>query len=137
MRSGKQLCAGLTARRQTQNGVTLVETLVALGIFAVAASAVGRFLSEEIRNASSNHLASNAYALGEQEMENVRMLNYDEMVSREFTKTIGPITYTVATEVTANSPAPNMKAIRVTVSWTEPRGDKNVALHTIYTSIKR
>jgi type II secretory pathway pseudopilin PulG len=115
----------------------LVETVVALGVFAIGAAAVGRFLTEQIRSAASNNVASKAYALAEQEMEAIRMLNYDEMVGRGSTQTVGNVTYTLTTTVLTDSPAANMKAITVRVDWVEPRGAKDVSLYSIYTSVKR
>ncbi len=121
----------------SQSGVTLVETVVALGVFAIGAAAVGRFLTEQIRSAASNNTATKAYAIAEQEMENVRMLNYEEMASRSTTQKVGAVTYALATQVVSDAPAANMKSITVTVNWDEPRGTRNVTLYSIYTSVKR
>lgn len=128
-----------THRNQSlgQRGVTLLETVVALGLFAVGAATVGQFLTEQIRSAASNNVSTKAYALAEQEMESVRMLNYDEMESRSSTQEVGTVTYSLTTTVLADSPAINMKAITVRVDWVEPRGAKDVSLYSIYTSVKR
>jgi len=125
------------ARLTEERGVSLLETLVALSLFAIAAGTMGDFLVRQIRMAGSNHNYTTAYSYAEQELEDVRAMDYDDIATRSATHPSGSITYTVNTQVVANSPAPNMKNITVTVSWSEPGGARNVALQTIYTAIRR
>jgi prepilin-type N-terminal cleavage/methylation domain-containing protein len=124
-------------RRLNERGVSLMETLVALSLFAIAAGTMGDFLVQQIRMASTNHNFTSAYALAEQELEDVRALDYVDIVPRSSTKAVGSVTFNLRTDVVANTPAPNMKSITVSVDWNEPGGARNVALHTIYTAIKR
>ena len=128
-----------TPRRLTANrrGVSLVETLVALSLFAVSAAAVGDFLRHQIRMASNNNLTGTAYSLAEKELEDIRALDYDDIVSRSSTKLLGSVTYALATTAEPNVPAANMKRITVNVTWQEPLGTKNVTVYAIYTDIKR
>ena len=125
------------ARVGSDRGVSLLETLVALSLFAIAAGTMGNFLVQQIRMASTNHNFTTAYAYAEQELEDIRALDYADIVSRTSSHPAGSLTFTTDTQVVANDPAPNMKKITVTVSWTEPGGARSVALNTIYTAIKR
>ena len=118
-------------------GVTLTETMVALTLFALCSSAIGRLVTTQIRMASTNNLASRAYSLAEQELENIRGFDYSDIASTSRSVDSGKVKFTIATNVQSNVPAVNLKTITVTVTWTEPTGNKDVALKTIYTAIKR
>lgn len=125
------------ARFREQRGVTLAETLVALGLFAVALAGISSFLVFHVRAAGNNFRQTYAYALAEQELEALRALDYGSMASRSSTKTLGGITYTVSTSVFENNPAPNMKTVVVNVAWTDSGGPRNAQLSTIYTQVRR
>lgn len=129
--------AARAGRARSVHGVTLTETMVALTLFALCASAIGRLMTTQIRLASTNNLTSRAYALAEQELENIRGYDYSDIASASSSVDVGNVRYSIATNVQANVPAVNLKTITVTVTWTEPTGNKNVALNTIYTAIKR
>ena len=118
-------------------GVTLMETMVALTLFALCSSAIGRLMTAQIRMASTNNLTSRAYALAEEELEAIRALDYSDIASTSRTLDVGNVHFSLATVVQANVPATNLKSITVTVSWNEPTGSRNVALNTIYTAVKR
>jgi Tfp pilus assembly protein PilV len=124
-------------RYHRQAGTSLVETLVALALFAIGLVTVGRFLSMHVRMSASNTLSSTAYALAEAQMENLRTADYPDIVSQTSTQRQGAVTFTVTTQVTPDAPAPNMKSIVIDVTWQEPMGPRDVALHTIYTQITR
>lgn len=124
-------------RWRGQNGASLMEAMVALALFAIALAALSSFLVYHVRAAGNNFRESYAYALAEQELEAVRALDYGAIASRTNTKTLGGITYTVATSVALNTPAANMKAVTVNVSWDDPQGARNVQVATIYTQVRR
>lgn len=114
-----------------------METMVALTLFALCSSAIGRLMTSQIRMASTNNLTSRAYALAEEELENIRALDYSDIASNSRTLDLGNVHFSLATVVQANVPATNLKTITVTVSWDEPAGSRNVSLNTIYTAVKR
>jgi Tfp pilus assembly protein PilV len=124
-------------RRSGQTGVTLIETLVALGLFATTVVGIGRFLVFQVRTASENHLTSNAYTIAEEHLEGLRALEYADMAGGTTTKTLGGTQFTLVSTVATDTPAPNMKQITVNVSWKSPEGPKNVSLQTIYTGVRR
>ncbi len=131
----------MTADRRSclrgQAGVSLIETIVALGLFALAMGTMGQFMVHQVRTSATNQRYTDAYTLGVQELEDLRMLEYDDLASREKNKTVEGQKYSLITTVKAGDPGPLMKSIKVKISWAEPGGKKNVSLQTIYTAIKR
>ncbi|HVM98344.1 MAG TPA: type II secretion system protein, partial [Candidatus Acidoferrales bacterium] len=114
-------------RRLLQNrGVTLIETVVSLAVLSITLAAVGQFLTTQIRASSSNNLSTVAYGIAEKEMEDMRTLDYNSMVSRSATQTQGNITFATTTTVYPDTPSANMKKIIVQVGWNDQGTSKNV-----------
>lgn len=125
-------------RRSSQRGVTLLETLVALGLFAMTAATMGNFLVSQIRRSSSNYLYSQAYVLAEQQLETLRALpQYTDIVPSSTSTGVGGTQFTVATSVLNDTPADGLKQITVNVSWHDNMGAQNVAVQTVYTQVQR
>jgi prepilin-type N-terminal cleavage/methylation domain-containing protein len=124
--------------RAAQRGVTLLETLVALSLFAITSATMGNFLVSQIRRSASNYLYSQAYVLAEQQLESLRALpDYTAIVPSSTTATVGSTPFQVVTGVLNNTPADGLKQITVTVSWKDNFGAQNVAVQTIYTQVQR
>lgn len=124
-------------RLLSARGISLIETIVALGLFAMTAATMGRFLVAQIRFASSAHLQTKAMAMAAEQLEATRALRFNDMASGTTTKTVGGVLYTIQTTVNDDSPANGLKSIAVNVSWKEPLGQKNVTVNTIYTEVRR
>jgi Tfp pilus assembly protein PilV len=124
-------------RRWDQRGISLIETLVALALFAMTAATMGQFLVTQVRHASNNHLQTKAMALAAEQLESTRAQRFNDMVSGSTTKDEGGVTYTIDTTIDDNTPANGLKSIEVEVSWSDPTGPKHVAVHTIYTEVRR
>ncbi len=122
---------------ENESGATLIESLVAVVIFALAARATGILLSQQLRLQVNNATATTAIALASKEFEDLRALDYPNIASRSSTTRVGAITYNVQTTVVPDSPQPNVKSITATVTWTEPSGSKTYSLYGIYTDITR
>ena len=120
---------------QHQRGATLVEALVALALFGVAATAIGNLLSQHIRMQGTNGTTTSAISLAEEELEDLRALDYGDIASRWALKVVGGNSYALQTDVVADSPAANMKSVQTTVTWSEPTGAKRYALYAIYTDV--
>lgn len=118
-------------------GATLIESLVAVGLFAIVAAAVGDLLTTHIRRQVTNTTATTAISLAEAELEDLRSLDYPDMTSRSKTTAVQGVTYDVGTTVLADSPAHLMKSVTTTVTWTDPAGPHTVSLYAIYTDITR
>jgi len=126
------------AARRAQRGVTLLETLVALSLFAITSATMGNFLVSQIRRSASNYLYSQAYVLAEQQLESLRALpDYTAIVPSSTTATVGSTPFQVVTGVLNNTPADGLKQITITVSWNDNFGAQNVAVQTIYTQVQR
>ena len=137
------MCTNSATRRRARRwgnarGVTLIETLVALGLFAVTAATMGNFLVSQIRRSASNYLYSQAYSLAEQQLEALRSLpQYTDITPGSTSTSIGSTQFTIATSVLNDTPADGLKQITVNVSWSDNFGPQNVALQTIYTQVQR
>jgi len=120
-----------------QHGVTLLETIVALGLFAMSAATIGTFMVSQIRFASTNAIYTKAYALAEEELETTRALAFSDMQDGTRTVTLENMSYKVVKQVDDDTPANGLKQIQVDVSWSDSGGPKNVSVHTIYTEVRR
>jgi len=131
------LCT-VSRRGGAQRGVTLLETLVALSLFAITAATMGKFLVSQIRRSASNYLYTQAYVLAEQQLETLRALpDYTAIVPSSNTATVGGTAFVVNTNVLNNTPADGLKQITVNVNWHDNFGAQNVAVQTIYTQVQR
>jgi len=124
--------------------VTLMESLFALVLFGLAAGAIGNLFVRQIRMQGWNVDRTNAIALAEAELEDLRAMDYaliptasSSTPARTATKTLGGMTYTVNTYSLIDTPVSGMKQITVTVSFKEPTGTQSYSLNAIYTAIKR
>jgi len=128
----------MTATRiSNQRGSSLVETIVALGLFAISAATTGDFLVQQIRHAAQNNHYSIAYSMAEEHLEAVRAARYVDMVPRSQQVQKGDLTFDISTTVLKDVPAPNLKKIKVQVNWNEPGGSQQVEVETIYTAVRR
>jgi len=122
---------------RNQCGATLVEAIVAVGLFGVVAGSVGDLLVRHTRLQGANVTATAAIALAEGELEDLRARTYDQVASQTTTHAVGGIQYEVETQVDPDTPELGMKTLRTTVMWTEPGGVKSYELHAIYTDVAR
>jgi type II secretory pathway pseudopilin PulG len=124
-------------RLREETGGTLLETLAALGLFAMSAATVGDLLVSQMRAAGSNDSHTTAYELGIEEVEDLRALLYDQISSRSEQVQKGGMLYAVTTSVEDDVPGPGMKSITVDVAWDEPSGRRHVLLETIDSAVTR
>ncbi len=124
-------------RRRGTGGFSLIETLVALSLFAMTAATMGQFLVTQIRHASNNHLQTKAYSLAAEQLEATRALRFNDMLASTRTVAFNGVQYTVATDVDDDTPSNGLKTIEVDVSWNDPTGPKNVSVSTVYTEVRR
>ena len=122
-----------------QRGASLIESLVALALFGIAAAAICNLLTEHIRREATNGTTTTAVAFAEAELESLRSLDYPDIATRTTNPTpaAGSPAYQVQTTVVADFPAPSLKSITTQVSWTEPAGSKSVTLYAVYTDVTR
>jgi type II secretory pathway pseudopilin PulG len=125
-------------RCKSKDGSTLIETLVAITVFAATASAAFSMLGMAVRAARENELNAYASSLAVQEREDLRSLVYSAIATRDPFPVNNPQFYkntafTVHTDVQDSQPAPNMKTVTVTVAWNYRSLPRTYALQTIYT----
>jgi Tfp pilus assembly protein PilV len=121
-----------------QSGFTLIETVASVGLFVLAAAAVGTLLVSQLRMENSNMTTTEAISLATSELEYLRSLDYTSIpTSRTTTATIGPVTYTVNSTAAFDIPAVSMASITTAVSWTDPIGAHSYTLNAIYTDVTR
>ena len=131
------MCTRPVPRLRSQRGLSLIEVFVALGLFAISAATIGKYLVSHIRLGASNYLYTQAYVLAEQELESTRALRFTDMVPSSKLVSVGGSKFTVATQILNDTPANGLKQITVNVNWNEPLGARNVAVRTIYTEVQR
>jgi len=122
---------------RNQRGSTLVESLIAISLFALGAASISNLLVTNVRIQGLNLAKTTSIALAERELEDLRTLDYPDIASRSSTQTVGGAQYTLTTTVTADVPAANMKTIKVVVSWPGLIGAQTYEINAIYTDIKR
>jgi prepilin-type N-terminal cleavage/methylation domain-containing protein len=121
--------------RRSQRGVSLLEILVAITLFALTSSGLAAFLVQSLRRTAGNRASTGAVIAAQHEVEDLRSLDYPAIVSRSYATTITGTAYGVGTVVQNDSPASGMKQVTVTVSYTEPLGPESYVLRTILTQI--
>jgi Tfp pilus assembly protein PilV len=120
-----------------EHGVTLIESVVAVGVFLMAAAAISNLLIGHIRFQGSNTMHTTAIAVAARELESLRGLDYKDITTHSATQTVDGKAYTITTTVREGVPIVNMKSIVVAVNWTELGGAQTYAINAIYTAIKR
>jgi len=123
-------------RFRDQRGVTLIETVVALGLFAMAAATTATFLVAQVRYASDNNLQTKAYSLAEEELEYLRSERFNDMAGGSKLVTVGAVKYNIVDTVTDDTPANGLKTIKINVGWNDQAGARNVQVQTVYTEVR-
>jgi prepilin-type N-terminal cleavage/methylation domain-containing protein len=121
--------------RARQRGYSLLEVLVATTLFALVASGLAAFGVQSLRRTAANRSSTGAVIAAQHELEDLRGLDYPDVVTRTYATTIGGHPYGIGTNVQTDVPASGMKQITVTVSWAEPLGPQSYVLRTILTTI--
>jgi len=125
----------LRRRRRRQRGISLIEVLAAMTLFALVASAVGALAMSALLNTTINRHYTMAAMLAQGEIEDLRSLDYPALASRAAVQNVEGQLYSLDTVVTPNTPAAGMSLVRVTVSWNGPEGTRNYAVDTIFTDV--
>ena len=118
-----------------QRGFTLLEVLVTIVILSIGLLGIAGLTTGVVRG---NHFSKNvtsATAAAQTQLEAVKSGGYVLAVAANFpddTVTMGGMSFSRTTTITADSPATNMKTISVTVNWNESNNTaRSVTLETI------
>jgi prepilin-type N-terminal cleavage/methylation domain-containing protein len=121
--------------KYTRAGFSLVEVMVAMTVFAIAASAVASLMFHSTETISNNNFSSQAIVCAQEELEIVRAKTYDSIENYERDCEGEGMSFEVIREVTENEPSEGLKTIVVTVIWTEKGESRSYAIETIYTEV--
>ncbi|MGQ0550070.1 MAG: type IV pilus modification PilV family protein [Armatimonadota bacterium] len=126
-----------TGTRARRNGFTLLEVLLATFIMVFAIASTAALLMATSTQGTVSRRATEAAALAQKELEVLRDMRFDDIASAApTTLVVGSNSYTLERVVTANDPAPNMKRIRVTLTWVI-RGTQTYVAETIFTNLSQ
>lgn len=114
-----------------QQGVSLIEVLIALLIFAVSIAVLVKFQSNLVQSQTSVNQRTLAVQIAESKLEELRHYSvltttvgysaYEDIVSGSSSVVSPSTTYGVVWTVTDNA-SPPYKTLTVTVTWTDPSG---------------
>jgi prepilin-type N-terminal cleavage/methylation domain-containing protein len=130
---------------RTEDGLTLIETLIAMVVFSIGTFAI---LSMQMNARTLNTNAINmtqAINLANHKIEEIMSLNYDDDRIKDDNGDIGIYTiyseenvhnrYELQWKVDANFPMNNAKTIIVEVSWSNREGQRQISFEFIKAKI--
>jgi type IV pilus assembly protein PilV len=106
-------------KRQERDGFTLIEVLIAMGIFTAAVLGVAISATSVIKANQSSYSTTIAINLAQDKLEELKALPASLASGGPVTDTINGETFSRSWTVTSNSPITGMMRIAVTVAWTD------------------
>jgi prepilin-type N-terminal cleavage/methylation domain-containing protein len=124
---------GQPTNRPTNKGVTLIELLIVIALFAAGAVALLQIFSMSLYGGAENEYTIVATALAQEKMEEVRNLSY-ALVLPEARAQIPNYTF-FDREVLVATPMSNLRQVTVNVYWRQRSGDVRTSLVTYVSNI--
>lgn len=124
--------------RRGQEGLTLIEALVAGLLLVIATAAVSKLVAGGLVRNDINAALTHATDLAAGEMEDLRSIDYATLASRTAPNSpdVWPppngTSFTIQSTVTRDSPAPNMSTLVVLVTWAQRGRPYSYTLQSIY-----
>lgn len=104
--------------RVPSSGFTLVEVLVAMGVFSLMLLGLAAGMTTAMRANQTSYLSAVATSLAQDKLEELQAKNPPDIApGGPVTSTVAGVTFARSWTVAANSPAVGLRRIDVTVSW--------------------
>ncbi|MBI2885166.1 MAG: prepilin-type N-terminal cleavage/methylation domain-containing protein [Candidatus Omnitrophica bacterium] len=114
-----------------RRGVTLLELMIALVLFAVGTVGAVELLHRAQVAAAQGENVLLATHLAEWRMEQLRNIAYASLADESNASISSPSGYTrFSRQVTVTTPYTNLKQVLITVSWPASGGDASISLRT-------
>lgn len=114
-----------------ESAFTLLELVLSLTLVATGTVAVGELMQRAHIGQGGGERVLTATYLAQRRLEELRNVVYADLASETKATVASPAGFTAyQREVTVTEPSANLKEMVVTVSWTVPGGEANVALRT-------
>ena len=121
------------SRFSDRAGVTLIEVLIAMSVFAVGMLGIGRLVGATLRNNTTGHTLTRATMLAQEKIETLKLLSISAMKNRcpedGKPEKIGTLFERRCTVDESYSSSANI--IEVTVSWKHKGQSRDVTLKTM------
>ena len=122
--------------KSLHNGFSLMEVLVAMVIFSISALAVTSLMVNHTKLVSLNAQSSEAIALAQDKLEDLRTMNFTSLASNSAPPVIKKGTaYTTSWTVQQNTPATGMATLTITVAWNHKGVAKSYVTKSIFSSV--
>lgn len=128
----------LFCKRATAQGFTIIEVLIAIFLLTVAILAIISTTDLLMRENAFDKMATTATTLAKDKIESLKNKSYVNYTDTDLsagehtdTVTMNSTVYTRKWTIMDDSPAANMKTIKVEVSWSWKTMTKDVSLNTI------
>lgn len=123
--------------KRTQSGFSLIEVLVSMVIFSIVSLAISSLMVGSMAQISKNALASEAVALAQRQMEDLRNISFVDIQNDSYSASSakGNTTFTVSWVVANNTPAVGAKKINLSVNWMHKGAPQQYEVETVFTAV--
>ena|SRR5262247_871319 len=123
--------------KPTNTGFSLLEVLVAMVTFAIAAAATASLMFQSTSFVGVGNERSEAIAVAQTAIERLRTQDYEEMDLSPYTVSWKEKSgfFSVTPHISEDDPEPGMKTVVVTVSWQSKGETQAYELQTVYSDV--
>jgi len=124
--------------KRWHEGFTLIEVLVAMVIFAITSLAATSLIVNSTKLISENDLSSQAIALAQEQLEQLRDVPIATMADQLATTTAakGTVTFNINRDIIQDTPIKGVNTLVITVTWNQQGVTKSYATRSIFTQVE-